>query len=232
MLPVFTPGSDIVVEERWRGRLWSAVPHRVLASGPESLITCLPRTTRMVFATNRGLPEAEGMTRDQRKHEALKTGTARPLEFDDWLDKVFVFQPGRWSRVNLAWDPNQDEEFLGWYVNFELPPVGTDAGLSGKDLVLDLFVYADGSWAWKDAEEFDRALSDGLFAPSLRHVLEAEAERVLDDHAHRRGGFDPALLDLRPDPAEAPVLPADYAPDGERWRRTYPVDEIPPRPDE
>lgn len=230
MLPVFAPGSDIVVEERWRGRLWSAVPHRVLASTSESLITSLPRTTRGVFATNRGLPEAEGMTRDQRKHEALKTGVARPVEHDDWLDKVFVFEPGRWSRVNLAWDPNQGGEFLGWYVNFELPPGGTDTGLWGKDLVLDLFVYPDGTWAWKDAEEFDRALADELFAPRLRPILEAEAERVLDDHEHRRGGFAPALLELRPDPAEAPVLPKDYAPDGDRWGRSYPVQVIPPEP--
>ncbi len=230
MLPVFASGSDIVVEERWKGRLWSAVPQRVVESDSSRLITQVPASTRWVVATNRGLPEAEGLTRDQRKHEALKTLVARPLEADDWLDKVFVFQPDRWSRVNLAWDPARDDEFLGWYVNFELPPVGTDAGLRSKDLVLDLFVFADGSWDWKDAEEFDRALDDGFFGRELRPILEREAELVLADRDRGVGPFDPGLLALQPEPEAAAVLPPDYAPDGERWRRSYPVEPIPPEP--
>ncbi|WP_152361102.1 DUF402 domain-containing protein [Microlunatus speluncae] len=226
-LPVFAPGSDIVIEERWKGRLWSALPQRVVDSRPEMLITWMPACARSVFMTNRGLPEAEGMTRDQRKHEALLTGVARPLEAEDWLDKVYYFHPGRWSRINLAWDPARDHEFLGWYVNFELPPVATEDGIWGKDLVLDLFVYADGRWDWKDDGEFDRALADGLFAPELRPILEREAELVLAERDRGTGAFDPALLELRPEPEAAAVLPPDYAPDGERWRRSYPVAPIP-----
>ena len=228
MLPVFAPGSDLVVEERWKGRLWAAVPHRVVDSGPDRLITQLPKPVRSVFMTNRGLPEADGMTRDQRKHEALKTCVARPVEAEGWLDTVHVFRPGRWARVNLFWDPARDDEFLGWYVNFELPPVGTDTGLWGKDLVLDLFVYPDGSWDWKDAEEFDRALDEKLFAPELRPILEREAELVLAERDRRDGPFDTGLLALRPEPEAAAILPPDYAPDGERWRRRYPVEPIPP----
>jgi hypothetical protein len=230
VLPVFAPGSGIVVEERWRGRPWAALPHRVVESRPDCLITQLPKCGRSVIMTNRGLPEANGMTRDERKHEALKTGVARPVEFEGWLDKIIVFRPGRWSTINLFWDPARGDEFLGWYVNFELPPAATDAGLWGKDLVLDLFVFPDGSWEWKDAEEFDRALDDGLFSPELRPILEREAELVLAERDRGDGPFATELLALRPEPDAAAMLPPDYAPDGERWRRSYPVEPIPPLP--
>lgn len=226
VLPVFEPGSVIVVEERWRGRLWSAEPHRVISSDPARLLTEVPAGTVGCYASNRGLPEAEGLTRDQRKHLALKTLVARPLLVPDRLDKIFVFEPDRWSRVNLAWD--HDQELLCWYVNFDLPVRPTDDGLWGKDLVLDLLVHPDGSWTVKDADDFERAVAEGILAPGLRPVLEAETRRVLADHEHRRGAFAPELTRLRPRPGEPPVLPAGYLPGGERWRRRYPDPPIPP----
>jgi hypothetical protein len=39
MLPVFSGGQTIVVEERWHGRLWAAAPHSVIASDPARLVT-------------------------------------------------------------------------------------------------------------------------------------------------------------------------------------------------
>lgn len=226
MLPMFEAGRGIVVEERWRGRLWSAVPHRVVESEQEMLITQVAAGTRGVFATNRGLPEAAGMTRDERKHEALKTCVARPVEAEEPLDLVHVCQPGRWARVILGW--KDDHEFRGWYVNFELPVKATESGVWGKDLVLDLMIFPDGSWSWKDSEEFDRALDDGIFAPELKSILVEESDRVLEDHSRRRGPFDPELLTLRPGPASTATLPSEYGPAGERWQRSYPVEPILP----
>lgn len=51
VLPVFEPGSVIVVEERWRGRLWSAEPHRVISSDPARLLTEVPAGTVGLVAT-------------------------------------------------------------------------------------------------------------------------------------------------------------------------------------
>ena len=169
------------------------------------------------------------MTRDQRKHEALKTCVARPVEAEGWLDTVHVFRPGRWARVNLFWDPARDDEFLGPVRQLRTPAGRHRHRPPGARIwCWTCSLYPDGNWDWKDSEEFDRALDDQLFAPELRPILEREAELVLAERDRGDGPFDPGLLALRPEPEAAAILPPDYAPDGERWRRSYPVEPIPP----
>ncbi len=65
----------MVVEERWRGLLWSAAPHVVASSRSTELVTYVPAGTVSVLASNRGLAGTEGLTRDERKLLALAMST-------------------------------------------------------------------------------------------------------------------------------------------------------------
>lgn len=94
------------------------------------------------------------------------------------------------SRVNLSW--TADGEFTGWYVNFAEPPVPTPDGIESMDLVVDMFILPDGSWSWKDREDFDRGIDDGVLEPRLRPVFEAESQRVLAEYTTSQAAFDPA----------------------------------------
>lgn len=127
-LPIYDRGSDVVIEERWRGILWTAVPHRVIDSTPNLLVGWVPAGTRSVYATNRGLPETAGLTRDQRKLLALQDRNVRACEFFETPGKLSIYHPDRWSRINLGFDVD-DGHFLGWYVDFQLPVEPTAAGL-------------------------------------------------------------------------------------------------------
>ena len=71
----------------------------------------------------------------------LPTGTVGTFATNRGLPET-----ARWARVNLGWD-SPTGAFLGWYVNFELPPTATSGvqqgsrarpvGRSGSDLALE-----------------------------------------------------------------------------------------------
>lgn len=190
-LPLYPVGTDVVVEEGWHGILWTAVPHRVIQSTPDMMVGWVPAGTLAVHATNRGLPEVAGLTRDQRKLVALKTLAARASEFAETPGKLSIFRPGRWCRINLGFDP-LDGHFLGWYVYFELPPEPTLTGLATKDLVLDMWINPDHTWEWKDEDDLEVAIAEDILPPNYRAELDREAQQILTELDDRRPPFTEA----------------------------------------
>ncbi|HEY9293274.1 MAG TPA: DUF402 domain-containing protein [Microlunatus sp.] len=217
VLPVHLPGTDVVIEERWHGHLWTAVPHRVIHSTPQMLIGWVPAGTRSVYATNRGLPETIGLTRDQRKLLALKTLQARASEFAEEPHKLCLYRADRWCRINLGFAPD-DGRFLGWYVDFELPVEPTPTGLVTKDLVLDLWIEPDHSWQWKDRDDLRTAVSEGLIDAGVAAELDREAARILAELAAGSDPFTDAFTGFRPEPEwPIPVLPSSHGWAGTAW---------------
>ena len=51
--------------------------------------------------------------------------------------------------------------FLGWYVNLQAPLVIRGDRFDTTDWALDIMVDPDGSWRWKDEDEFVRAIELG-----------------------------------------------------------------------
>jgi len=198
VLPRIEPGRTIVVEERWRGHLWSAVPQRVIDANSSELVTFVPAGTTSVTASCRGLAGTEHLTRSERKLNALKTLQARPLQFSESPTKLNFYAADRWARINLGWDPS-DGRFMGWYVNFEMPAIETPDGLQTIDLVLDIYVNADRSWHWKDEDDFDLAIDAGVISNDLRQVFRDEAHRVLKELDQQQGPFVPHWRSFRPD---------------------------------
>jgi hypothetical protein len=220
-LPVFPPGATIVAEERWHDLLWSAVPQRVVQSSATELVSYLPTGTVAVHATNRGLPCAQGLTRDERKLLALKTREVWAGESAEAPDKLYIYRPDRWSRMNLGWD-RSTSAFLGWYVNFELPSQPTAGGIVSKDLVLDIWVAPDRSWSWKDRGDYQQAIADGILDPTIRDAIDGEVERVLDEIHSQSGPFSDSWISFRPDSNWAvPQLPPELRWGGSSW--TLPV---------
>ena len=113
-----------------------------------------------------------------------------------------------WS-VWLFWDP--EGRFKNWYVNLEEPRLRWAGGVDSEDHFLDIAVYPDGTWEWKDEDEFAAAQRAGLVGPSL-------AQRVRDaGHAavRRIRAWDSPFRDgwesWQPDPDwPVPELPEDW----------------------
>jgi hypothetical protein len=142
----------------------------------------------------------------------------RHMPFAEWLEQrtvlthltwwgpdVFMFLPaGRAHTVWWFWDGVG--RFTGWYVNLEEPVThwrdGETGGIDGCDQDLDVWVWPDHSWNWKDEHE----LAERLGFPDRYWVrdaaaVRAEGERVIRDAVARRFPFDGTWRDFRPDPA-------------------------------
>ncbi|MFF5129184.1 DUF402 domain-containing protein [Streptomyces syringium] len=118
-------------------------------------------------------------------------------------------RPGEAWSVWLFWDPGW--QFKNWYVNLEEPLARWAGGVDSEDHFLDIAVYPDRSWEWKDEDEFAQAQRAGLMsaaqAERVRAAGMAAVERIETWGAPFAAGWE----DWRPDPAwTVPTLPDDW----------------------
>lgn len=213
----YAVGQTVVVQERWHALLWSAVPHRVVESGPTELISWVPTGAVGTYASNRELPEAARLSRDERKLLALRSRHAQVIESREAPDRLFFHRADRWSRVNLGWDPTNGQ-FNGWYVNIELPPACTVDGITSKDLILDIWVNPDRTWTWKDREDYHHALDQGILGPAIVDPVSSETQRVIAEIEAGVGPFNDVWRTWSPDQHwSSPELPAEYGWAGDQW---------------
>jgi hypothetical protein len=112
-----------------------------------------------------------------------------------------------WERahcVELLWDDKGD--FAGWYVNMQEALRRAPLGFETDDLILDIRVQPDGSWAWKDEDELEEAVALARFTPEEARAIRAEGERVVAERPWPTGWED-----WRPDAGwPVPELPEGW----------------------
>lgn len=64
-------------------------------------------------------------------------------------------RPGDAHTVELFWD--EAWQFVGWYVNLQAPLVVRGDRFDTTDWALDIVVEPDGTWRWKDEDDFAQA---------------------------------------------------------------------------
>ncbi|WAZ23870.1 DUF402 domain-containing protein [Streptomyces cinnabarinus] len=117
-------------------------------------------------------------------------------------------RPGEPWSVWLFWEPGW--RFKNWYVNLEQPLARWAGGVDSEDHFLDICVYPDRSWGWRDEDEFAQAQQDGLMdaraAEGVREAGRAAVETIRSWGAPFTDGWQ----HWRPDPSWAvPSLPED-----------------------
>ena len=76
------------------------------------------------------------------------------------------------------WD--EQWNFVCWYVQLHTPVVEANGGFELTDQALDVLVEPDGSWRWKDEDDFAEAQALGIFTPEEAAAVRAEGERVVE----------------------------------------------------
>ncbi|MFE9093982.1 DUF402 domain-containing protein [Streptomyces sp. NPDC007264] len=135
----------------------------------------------------------------------------RTVQLDRWSGTgvLKLARPGvPWS-VWLFWDPGW--RFKNWYVNLEAPLVRWSGGVDSEDHFLDICVYPDRSWGWRDEDEFAQAQRDGLMDARLADRVR-EAGRSAEEVIRTWGPpFSDGWQHWRPDPSwPVPPLPEDW----------------------
>jgi hypothetical protein len=181
---------NIVWRETWRGRVWRAIPCRIVEErdGVYALWhgDRTPAEIPVDAAGNRLRIPGDTEWELRREHSE-----------GDSLGLVRL--GSRWS----LWHEFREGEFSYWYINFERDQQRTPVGIDFVDEKLDFVVDPDGSVRWKDEDELVEAARGGYLD---EHDVRAQAASVLADPPWPTGWED-----WRPDPSwPIPALPEGW----------------------
>lgn len=152
----------------------------------------------------------------------------RDMPFAEWLTKpkhlvedvyggpsiLKLLPPGASSAVWWLFRP--DGGFAAWYGNLEEPAVRWSGGVDTTDQDLDIWVWPDRSWSWKDEDDFEERIGfPEHYWVGDPEPVRAEGRRLIKLIEAGEFPFDGTWCDFRPDPAWSP--PPDRMPDG--WDR-------------
>jgi predicted RNA-binding protein associated with RNAse of E/G family len=193
----FEPGDPATLREIWEGRIWSARPVTVVEDAAEQVMLFIPAGAHWMA------PFRDG--------ERLKI---QEPEFE------LVEQPYKAHVLSFAWPGSSAAVLLfygsdwspsHWYVNLEDPLHRSPVGFDTLDHKLDVIVELNGSWRWKDEDQFAEIIERGLLDPQDEKPLRAEAEDAVRRIAGREPPFDRDWFSWRPDPSwPEPILPEGW----------------------
>jgi hypothetical protein len=203
---MWKPGEVVL----WRGirneRVWHVQPTLVVKDSPEELVlTLLPGTECMAEVT----------------YPLGKQNSKRWWDFKahDWTLGTYIwqtnrllliFEPERCYSTILFWDHASDN-FLCYYINFQVPFTRRHQSADTLDLELDLIVKPDFSLEWKDEAEYQYAVTQESTLANWVAPIEAAQPGLLDKIETRQYPFDGSWLNWRPDPRwMPPKLPAGW----------------------
>jgi len=141
----------------------------------------------------------------------------RDMAFGEWIARSTILTPLTWRGPDIFmfiptgeahsvwWFWDGRGQFVGWYVNLEEPGVcwddGPAAGIDITDQDLDVWVYPDRSWEWKDEDELvERLAFPDHYWVADEAAVRAEGERMIALAEAARFPFDGTWIDFRPDP--------------------------------
>ena len=183
-------GDRIVLREVWDGKVWAARPVTVVRDDDDLIALYLPI--------------GAGWKRPVRPDGSRLRMPSEPwvLADDVWRDKsvLHLVRPGAAHAVWAMWD--RAWKFIGWYVNLQEPLRRSAVGFDYMDQMLDLVIAPDLSgWHWKDNDELEQEVVEGLLTRAEADGVKAEADRVVRMLENRAGPFSDGWERWRPDPA-------------------------------
>lgn len=193
----WSPGSTIVLQEVWHGKLWSARPMIVVQDHSDLLVLWYPRMTMWKAPTTPPF-RPRAATRADRFVESLTRGDWVFADITAELSSLVLLRPGDWHGLLTSWD--ETGEYLGWYVNFQRPYMRTPSSIQTMDLMLDIVVAPDRTWRWKDQDEFDVVVAAGLIGRAEADRVRTEAATVIARIEANEEPFNQPWHDWRPDP--------------------------------
>ncbi|MFF2751328.1 DUF402 domain-containing protein [Kitasatospora sp. NPDC058048] len=210
---LFRPGTTVVRRDVHAGRVWTAMPQRVVAdTGHVLTLAYWPGIESLAPTSWITSTRAGNDTTRQQGLADLATGTWT-LGHYRWTGTELLshFLAGEWFSVHCFQDAATREP-LRWYVNFEhLYQRRPGHGIDTMDLALDLVITPDlTGHHWKDQEEYAQLRRLGVVDDYAGRQIEqarARAIAMLDDRTV-------PFADGRPTWAPDPTWPLPTLPPG------------------
>lgn len=148
----FDPLGDADPSTPWFDKAWIEVPARIVHDEPTSLAIYVAAGTEFHF------PAGEW--------EAGKTHPWRANGSWQGHGTLMVQDPAEHHSVWHFW-AGDDRSFACWYINIQTALRRGDRFVDTQDLELDIIVWPDGRWEFKDWELLDTRVDEKAFTPAL-----------------------------------------------------------------
>lgn len=123
---------------------------------------------------------------------------------------LILLQPEKYYASYYFWQDDINQ-FLCYYVNFQLPFRRSEIGFDSFDLELDIIVEPTCEWHWKDEDDYQRGIECGILLNEWVEAINTAKQEVFDKLEKRHYPFDGAWLDWMPDPTwSPPTLPENW----------------------
>ena len=203
---VWKPGDIISWRGIYRNKVWHAQTVIIVKDTPEEIVIAL-------------LPGAEcvapgGYLNGKDSNKRRWNFKNKDWESQDYLWRtnrlLILLEPEKYYSTMYFWDDDSNE-FLCYYINFQLPFQRSHCGIDTLDLDLDLIINPDFSYEWKDEDDYQKAIDNGVITPEWTREIEMAKEEVLDKLEKRQYPYDGSWLNWKIDPSWLPPkLPVNW----------------------
>src|SRR5690349_9946689 len=144
MTNYWNPGDIISWRGVYRGRIWHSQTVIVVRDRPEeTVLTLLPGTDCMA-------PQGYSLGKNSYQRRWNFKDKDWQLEHYSWHTNrlLLLLEPGKYYSTIYFWNQEHDE-FLCYYINFQLPFQRGPCQVDTLDLDLDIIIHPDFSYEWK-----------------------------------------------------------------------------------
>jgi len=206
MVDFWKSGDVIVWRGIYRNKVWHAQTVIVAKDTPEEIAMALLPGAECVA------PEGylDGKDEDKRRWNFKE----KDWEKQNYLWRtnrlLLLLEPREYYSTIYFWN-NESNEFLCYYINFQLPFQRSHCGVDTLDLDLDLIINPDFSYEWKDEDDYQKAIDNGVIIPEWTREIDVAKTEVLAKLEKRQYPYDGSWLNWWPDPDWLPPkLPENW----------------------
>jgi len=203
---MWKPGDIIAWRGIFNNRVWHVQPTIVVKDNSDELVlTLLPGTECIA-------EESYPSGKKQGKRWWDFNNTDWNLAKYKWKTNrlLIILDAKAFYSTMLFWN-NKRNEFLCYYINFQLPYKRNHGGIDTLDLDLDIVINPDFSFEWKDVNDYQKAINHGLITPEWVQGIDDAKPEIFDKLEKRQYPFDGSWLDWKPDPSwKPPRLPENW----------------------
>jgi protein associated with RNAse G/E len=206
MVDLWKSGDVIVWRGIYRNQVWHAQPVIVVKDTPEEMcVTLLPGTECVA-------PEGYLDGKDSAKRRWSFKEKDWKLENYAWRTNrlLILLEPDTYYSTMFFWRADSND-FLLYYINFQLPFQRSHCGIDTLDLDLDLIINPDFSFRWKDEDDYQKAIDHEVIMPEWTQAIEIAKNEIFNKLEKRQYPYDGSWLNWMPDPNWLPPkLPENW----------------------
>jgi protein associated with RNAse G/E len=203
---MWQPGDVIAWRGIYRQRVWHVQPTIVVKDSPKEIVLTLLPGTECVA------PEGylEGKQSDKRRWN-FKDKYWKWEKYDWRTNRLLILlEPDKFYSTMYFWN-HATNEFLCYYMNFQVPYERGTNSVDTLDLDLDLIINPDFSFQWKDEEDYQQAIRHAIISSEWVKGIETAKGDIFEKLEKRQYPYDGSWLDWMPDPNwTPPKLPKNW----------------------